>query len=310
MINIVELEKRWFRYKKKIYSSLFFVLFFILTIPYLLYYFFEQYTLLVNKNKNVSTLSVENKKITAKNGLIGNIEKSLVLNRIEKQEESGVSNNDVLLAPSIPIIDFKNEKKKDIAVEKSILEKKEREKEQKLAKIREEKKLAYHKKVIRRRALEKKRALERRGVLKRRRLEKKKLVKAKASTSLSSSEFKVVNGNKRVSTAEPKKIHFQRSRSNYMDIMKKKFERNKNPREAILIAKAYYKAGNYVESERWALNANELDKSNEESWFLFAKSKAKLGKKREAIKILASYHKKTKSSEANEIMHNIKSGRI
>ena len=105
---------------------------------------------------------------------------------------------------------------------------------------------------------------------------------------------------------ESKKIDFGSSNSNYMPIMKRKFEQNKNPREAILIAKAYYKAGNYIESEKWALTANNLDKKNQESWLLFAKSKAKLGKRKEALKILVSYFKETKSSEAKDLIEKIK----
>jgi len=71
-----------------------------------------------------------------------------------------------------------------------------------------------------------------------------------------------------------------------------------------------FRSGNYVESEKWALIANNLDKNSEESWFLFAKSKAKLGKRREALKILVSYHKKTKSPQAKELIEKIQSRSI
>jgi tetratricopeptide (TPR) repeat protein len=157
--------------------------------------------------------------------------------------------------------------------------------------------------MAKRRALEKKRALEKNSS------ERKNLIKAKGSSALTSSELGVVNGAK-IDRKESKKITFHTTSNNYMPIMKRKFEQNKNPREAILIAKAYYKAGNYVESEKWALIANNLDKNSEESWFLFAKSKAKLGKRREALKILVSYHKKTKSPQAKELIEKIQSRSI
>ncbi len=107
-----------------------------------------------------------------------------------------------------------------------------------------------------------------------------------------------------------KKIDFKFSTNNYMTIMKEKFHKNKNPRDALLIAKAYYRAGNYKKSEIWALKANNLNKSSEESWLLFAKSKDALGKKREALKILIAYYNKTKSPNAKLLIEKISSKSI
>ncbi len=107
-----------------------------------------------------------------------------------------------------------------------------------------------------------------------------------------------------------KKINFKITTNNYMNIMKQKFNKNKNPRDALLIAKAYYRAGNYKESEIWALKANNLDKNSEESWLLFAKSKNALGKKREALKILIAYYNKTKSPDAKLLIEKISSKSI
>jgi hypothetical protein len=58
------------------------------------------------------------------------------------------------------------------------------------------------------------------------------------------------------------------------------------------------------------LSANKLDKNLDESWLLFAKSKAKLGKKQEAINILASYYKKSESAKAKVLIGQIKTGKI
>ena len=302
MINTIELEKRWLRYKTKIFSSLFFIIFFVLAIPYLSYYLFNQYNLIVNE-EDISKVEQQYEQLSTKDELSPKVEKNLTVSE---------NINDVVLAPSIPIIDFKNEKEIDRKVEKKKLDKEKLE-QQKVENIRLEKERAYRKKMAKRRAVERKRARARarQKALAKKSLDKKNLVKAKAYSSLTSSELKVVNGedNKREET-ETKKINFNRSGSNYMAIMKRKFEQNKNPREAILIAKAYYKAGNYVESEKWALSANNLDKNSEESWFLFAKSKAKLGKRKEALKILVSYNKKNKSIKAKELIYKIKSGSI
>lgn len=109
---------------------------------------------------------------------------------------------------------------------------------------------------------------------------------------------------------ETKKINFQSTSVNYIDTMKTKFAKSKSSRDALLIAKAYYKASKYSESEKWALSANKLNSSLEESWLMFAKSKVKLGKKQEAIKILASYFKKSQSVKAKDLIGQIKTGKI
>ncbi len=107
-----------------------------------------------------------------------------------------------------------------------------------------------------------------------------------------------------------KKIDFKVTTNNYMKIMKDKFNRNKNPRDALLIAKAYYRAGNYKKSEIWALKANNLNKESEESWLLFAKSKDALGKREETLKILIAYYNKTKSPNAKLLIEKISSKSI
>jgi tetratricopeptide (TPR) repeat protein len=100
------------------------------------------------------------------------------------------------------------------------------------------------------------------------------------------------------------------SSQNYMQIMKEKFAKNKNPRDAILIAKAYFRAGNYEKSKEWALRANSLDKNLEESWIVFAKSKQMLGQRDEALNILITYYKKSRSKRVKELIEKIKTESI
>jgi tetratricopeptide (TPR) repeat protein len=104
---------------------------------------------------------------------------------------------------------------------------------------------------------------------------------------------------------QKKRIEIRSSSLNYMSIMKEKFYKHKNPREAILIAKAYYRAGNYAKSEEWALRANHLNRSLDESWLLFAKSKNMLGEHEEAIKILRAYYAKSKSPKAKLLIKKL-----
>jgi len=143
----------------------------------------------------------------------------------------------------------------------------------------------------------------------------KKLVKAKANSYLTAKELAVISNVKKVRAVnkrprETKKMNFQSTNVNYIEAMKSKFLRSKNPREAVLLAKAYYKEKNYKESEKWAFTANKINSSLEDSWLIFAKSKAKLGKKKEALRLLVSYYKKSHSTKAKVLMGQIQTGKI
>lgn len=140
-----------------------------------------------------------------------------------------------------------------------------------------------------------------------------KRVAAKKNTYLTASELAVITkAEKKVQSVphKTKKINFKSTTVNYVDTLKAKFEKSKNSRDALLLSKAYYKEGKYKASEQWALSANKLNNSLEDSWLLFAKSKAKLGKKQEAVKILVSYYKKSNSVKAKDLIGQIKTGKI
>lgn len=137
-------------------------------------------------------------------------------------------------------------------------------------------------------------------------------VKAKPSTYLTAQELskiKVTNREER-DTTRLKKIHLGSSSKHYIETMKKKFFKRKNPRDALLLAKAFYREKKYKESEKWALEANQLDSHLDESWILFAQAKAKMGKKDEAIKILSMYYKKSKSAKVRAVIERIKTGKL
>ncbi len=144
------------------------------------------------------------------------------------------------------------------------------------------------------------------------------LVQAKPNTYLTPKELGVRG--KATSTALPlqshkevhktKKMNFTSTSVNYVEKIKAKFQRSNNPRDALLLAKLYYKKSDFQSAEQWALSANKLDNNLEESWLLFAKSKAKLGKNHEALKILVSYYKKSKSTKAKALIMAIKRGQI
>jgi tetratricopeptide (TPR) repeat protein len=139
-------------------------------------------------------------------------------------------------------------------------------------------------------------------------------VKAKPSTYLTAQELSKHKPIERHSserdTTRLKKIHLSSSSLNYIETMKRKFIKTKNPRDALLLAKAFYRERNYKESEKWALEANKINPDLEESWIVFAQSKAKMGKKNEAIKILGTYYQKHKSLKLRALIENIKTGKL
>ena len=178
-----------------------------------------------------------------------------------------ITPNEVTLSPTIPIVDLSLEPSKGRSQRR----------------VAEQKRSLVHKK------------------------EQKQLVQAKSSTYLTPRELSVVQSQGKEVKRETQKINFKSSSSNYMEIMKQKFYENKNSREAMLLANAYYNAGNYKKSEKWALKANSLNRDLEESWLLFAKSKEQQGSRKEALKILETYYNKSQSSKAKALIQKIHS---
>ena len=135
-----------------------------------------------------------------------------------------------------------------------------------------------------------------------------KTVQAKRATFLTTSELKHRQGSR--DTTKLKKINLTSSSANYIETMKAKFAKSKHPREALLLAKAFYSKGEYKESEKWALVSNKLESKEVDSWIVFASSKAKMGQKDEAIKILFTYYKKERSEKVKAVIEKIKRGQL
>ena len=136
----------------------------------------------------------------------------------------------------------------------------------------------------------------------------RKHVKAKSSNYLTTKELKTINT--ALDSRKIKTINITTSSANYIETIHKKFIATKKPREALLLSKAFYAKQEYSKSEEWALRANKLNSQLDESWLMFAKSKVKLGKRDEALKILLSYYKKSRSSKAKALIEKIKTERL
>ncbi len=110
-----------------------------------------------------------------------------------------------------------------------------------------------------------------------------------------------------------KKMHLNivesTSVSAYKDV-ERRFEQTHDTDDSLFLAKSYYSKKNYKKAEYWALQTNKVNGNIEESWLIFAKSKVKLGRKNEAIRILTNYIKKSNSAEAQSLLNKIKKGTL
>jgi tetratricopeptide (TPR) repeat protein len=115
-----------------------------------------------------------------------------------------------------------------------------------------------------------------------------------------------------ISTERPK-VHLDIVESTnvtaYKDV-ERRFMQSHEIDDALFLARSYYKKGDYKKSEYWALETNKLDENNEESLFIFVKSKVKLGHKNEAIAILNDYLKVSNSSEGNKLLDTIENNKL
>jgi len=102
------------------------------------------------------------------------------------------------------------------------------------------------------------------------------------------------------------KINMNSSEDNFLANMEEKFKESKSAKDAVVIARTHYENRDFAKASQWALKANSMDKNMDESWMLFAKSKAKLGQDKEAVSILEQYGKRGKESEAQDIIDKIK----
>jgi len=89
-----------------------------------------------------------------------------------------------------------------------------------------------------------------------------------------------------------------------------RFRETQDTDDSLFLARTYYDVGQYKKAEYWALQTNNVDSTIEESILIFAKSKAKLGHKNEAIRILSKYIKGSDSTEAKILLRTIKKGKL
>lgn len=90
----------------------------------------------------------------------------------------------------------------------------------------------------------------------------------------------------------------------------KRFDKQKKPALSLFIAKKYYEQGNYKEAYNYALETNNLNPDIEDSILIFCQSLVKLGKKQEAVTTLQAYLNKSYSVQASVLLNEIQTGKF
>lgn len=87
-----------------------------------------------------------------------------------------------------------------------------------------------------------------------------------------------------------------------------RFKETSNVNLGLFIARYYYDRGEYGEAYNYALKTNTINNKIDESWILFAKSLAKLGKTEQAKKTLQLYVQQSNSENAKGLLEAIEKG--
>ena len=122
------------------------------------------------------------------------------------------------------------------------------------------------------------------------------------------------NGEAVAATEAPaqKRIQFEMTDAKSRQVVKEieaRFPDTRDYGDAIYLAKYYYGKHQYRKAETWAMRANSIDSSQEESWLLYGKAKAKQGHRAEALRILQAYYDQSGSLRAKMLIDRIRKGK-
>lgn len=110
---------------------------------------------------------------------------------------------------------------------------------------------------------------------------------------------------------ESKKIAIKRKDAQEdIEAVIKRFNKNNNPALSLFVAKKYYEMGDYHNAYNYALITNNINSQIESSWLIFAKSLVKLGKKEMAARTLQEYIQNSRSKSASILLDDILNGKF
>lgn len=93
-----------------------------------------------------------------------------------------------------------------------------------------------------------------------------------------------------------------------IDDLKIRFKDTSNANLGLFIARYYYDHGDFNEAYNYALKTNTLNSRIDESWIIFSKSLAKLGKTDQAKKTLQLYISQSNSESAKSLLDSLERG--
>jgi len=104
-------------------------------------------------------------------------------------------------------------------------------------------------------------------------------------------------------------IQVQTKKTEYtVQEIEKRFRFARNKEDALFLARYYYDKKQYTKALSWALETNKIDSNIEESWLIFGRAKAKLGQRKEAIRVLQAYYDRTGSQKSKKLLDSIRRG--
>ncbi len=84
-----------------------------------------------------------------------------------------------------------------------------------------------------------------------------------------------------------------------------RFYESKDPNDSLFLATSYYEQNDYAKAFYWAIETNRITEDMEDSWIIMAKSKARMGDRNEALRILKAYVAKKDSKEASNLLERM-----
>ena len=100
------------------------------------------------------------------------------------------------------------------------------------------------------------------------------------------------------------------SSRNKIDALAKRFNSNRNPLLGIAVAKRYLQSKKYKQAYFYALEVNNIDPKNEDSWLVSAQALYFIKSKEAAMKLLKNYMRKHDSNKALRLYRAMKEGRL
>ena len=120
------------------------------------------------------------------------------------------------------------------------------------------------------------------------------------------------NSGKSAETEAEKKIRLEMTDTRNAQVVKEieaRFPATRDYDDAMYLAKYYYGKKNYRKAEYWAMQANAIDSTQEESWIVFGKAKARQGHRADALRVLQAYYERSGSMRVKDLIYRIRKGK-